>query len=126
MGAVTDARKALAGAVTTAGIDCTPWPPDSLAPPAAFVDSVNIDYSTGAGFSFCANGLATALITTCGQRNDKAGATQYLEDLIPAILEQLDGINGVRVTGVDSGSANIAGNELPAVVYQIEFGITSQ
>jgi hypothetical protein len=125
MGAVTDARQALADAVTAAGIDCTPWPPDALAPPAAFVDSVNIDYSTGNGFSFCANGLAVAQVTTCGQRNDKAGATQYLEDLIPKIIENIDGIDGVRVTGVDSGSANIAGADLPAVVYQIEFGITS-
>jgi hypothetical protein len=122
MGALTDARTELAAVVSAAGIDTTPYPPDSLTPPAAFVDSVSLDLQGGG--SFC-TGLATANLITVAQRNDKAGATQYLEDLITPILENLGGLAGLRVTGVDSGTTNIGGADLPAVVYTVEFFVSS-
>lgn len=123
MGAVTDVRAALADAVTVAGLPCTPYPPDALSPPAAFVDSLSIDFAGGSGFSFCLSGLARGSIVTVAQRNDKAGATQFLEDLMGPILEQLEEMDGMRVVSVDSGTANVSGVDLPSVVYSVEFGV---
>ena len=123
MAGITEARKALAHAVSGAGIDCTPYPPDALAPPAAYVDSVSVDYSSGTGWSFCAQGLAQATVVAVAQRNDRAGSMQALEDLVPAILSGVEGIKGVRVLAVESGSSEIGGATLPAVIATVEFGI---
>lgn len=123
MGTLTEARIAVAEAVTSAGIECTAYAPESLNPPAAFVDSLNVDLTTGIGLSFCLSGMATGQIVTVAQRNDRAGATQYLEDLAKPIIEALDGVDGLRVTAADSGTVEVAGQSLPSVVYSIEFGI---
>ena len=125
MSGVTAARIALAEAVTQAGLDCEPYPPDAVNPPAAFVDSIRTEYVSGSGFSFCLSGAAAATIIAVAQRHDRAGSTQYLEDLIPPTLAALEGIGGVRVTGVDSGTTQIAGTDLPAVIYTVEFAISS-
>ena len=116
MSGITGARQALAHAVSGAGIDCTAYPPDALTPPAAYVDSVAVDYSSGAGWSFCAQGLASASVVAVAQRNDRAGSTAGLEDRVPAILQALADLDGVRVLSVESGSAEIGGSTLPAVI----------
>lgn len=123
MAALTDARQALADAVSNAGLDCTPYPPDALAPPAAYVDTLAVDYSNGAGWSFCAQGLANATVVAVGQRNDRAGSTQSLEDLIPAVLAGFQAVDGLRVLSVESGSSEIGGTAMPAVIYGVEFGL---
>ncbi len=125
MNTVTEAREWLAAAVTSAGLDCEPYPPDALNPPAAFVDNLNIDYSPGGGFSFCEAGSGTASIIACAQRNDRAGSTKSLEDLIKPTLDALHDLDGVRVTAVQSGSTEISGTTLPAVLYTVEFGIST-
>jgi hypothetical protein len=116
----------LAETVTGTGIDCAPYPPDSITPPAAWVDAVTIDLAAGAGFSFCESGLATATITAVKERNDRAGSTKTLEDLIPPILAAITGIGGVRVLAVQSGGVDVAGVSLPAVVFTVEFAIQTQ
>src|SRR6188768_4168665 len=100
MAALTDARHYLADAVTGAGLECLPYPPDSTNPPIAFVDTITVDLETGAGWTFCLAGSATATITSCAQRNDKAGSTQGLEDFVDVALKALGDIPGVRVTAI--------------------------
>jgi len=119
---LADARAALADAVAGTGLDCTAYPPDSLVPPAAFVDTLAVDYDTG-GVSFCETGLATATIVACAQRHDRAGGSQQLEERVRSILDAVTAIDGVRVLGVESGSAEVAGTSLPAVVFTVRFGI---
>jgi len=123
MSGLTGARASLAAAVSSAGIDCAPYPPDSLTPPMAYIDTVSVDYSTGTGWSFCAQGMAQATVVAVAQRNDRAGSTQLLEDMVPAVLEALAGITGVRVLGVESGSTEVSGTTLPAVITTVEFGL---
>ncbi len=123
MSGLTGARRALADAVTSAGIECSPYPPDSLAAPAAYVDAVAVDYSAGAGYSFCATGSATARVVAVAPRHDTAGSIQHLEDLAPGILRALEAVPGVRVTGVESGTVEVNGNGLPAVLFTVQFHI---
>lgn len=123
MSALGDARAFLAQAVTSAGLECLPYPPDSTTPPIAFVDSLAVDYEPGSGWSFCETGMATATITSCGQRNDKAGAMQSLESMIAPALAKLHAIPGVRVSAVQSGTADVGGAELPAVLYTVTFAL---
>lgn len=124
MTSITAARQQLAEAVTAAGLECTPYPPDSLAPPAAFVDTLTVDYTSGAGWSFCDSGDATAAIVTCAQRNDRAGSQSMLEGLVPDTVRTLTGIPGLRVLAVGSGTTDISGSTLPAVIYTVGFAIT--
>jgi hypothetical protein len=123
VGAITEARAALAAAVASAGLDCTPYAPDTVAPPAAWVDTLTIDYQSGAGWSFCESGMATATILAAAQRNDRAGSVQQLEDLVPGVLEALQAIPGLRATEVASGSTDIGGQAMPAVIYTVQFAI---
>lgn len=124
MSALTDAREVLANAVSLAGLECTPYAPDSLSPPAAFVDTVTIDYDLAQ--SFCMDGLATASVVACAQRNDRAGAMFGLESLVPVIVGGLVGVDGVRVLSVDSGSTEIGGASLPAVIFSVQFGLREE
>lgn len=123
MAGLTDARASLAAAVSTAGIDCAAYPPDALTPPMAYVDTLSVDYNTGTGWSFCEQGIAQAAVVAVAQRNDRAGSTQLLEDLVPAVLKALAGVTGVRVLTVESGSTEVAGTTLPAVIFSVEFGL---
>jgi len=125
MAGVTEARIALAEAVTQAGLDCAAYPPDAPNAPAAWIDQIQVEYVSGSGFSFCMAGSARATVIAVAQRNDRAAGTQYLEDLIQPTLIALEGLPGVRVVGVDSGSAQIAGTDLPAVIYTVEFAVSS-
>jgi hypothetical protein len=122
---LTDARKQLSDAVTGAGIECAPYPPDNAnpSPTQAFVDTLSVDFSTGSGWSFCYSGMAEAVVVTCAQRHDKAGGTRTLEDKIPGTLQALEGIQGVRVMNVQSGTVQITGQDLPAVLYSITFAV---
>jgi hypothetical protein len=121
--AFTDAREALAGAVTAAGLECQPYPPDAPSAPQAWIDTLSVDYAQGAGWSFCMPGAGTAAIVTVGQRHDKAASTRALEDLIPLILAQLDEVVGVRVTGIQSGTVQITGQDMPSVIFTTEFAL---
>jgi len=125
MSGVTDARIALAEAVTQAGLDCAAYPPDAPSAPAGWIDQVQVEYVSGSGFSFCMAGSARATIIAVAQRNDRAAGTQHLEDLIPPTLAALEGLPGVRVVGIDSGSAQIGSTDLPAVIYTVEFAVSS-
>ena len=42
---------------------------------------------------------------------------------MPAVLEALAGVTGVRVLGVESGSTEVSGTTLPAVITTVEFGL---
>jgi len=124
MSALDDSRTELANAVTAAGIECLPYPPDAPAPPLAFVDNLTMDFTANTyAQSFCVPGLVTATIVTIAQRNDMPGSTNYLEGFIPAVLDSLFGIAGLRIVSAQSGQANVGGQDLPAVVYVVQFGI---
>ena len=116
-----DAREALAQAVGAAGIVCTAYPPDAPTPPVAFVDALSIDYQTPTGF--CLMGMAQATIVTLAQRNDRQGSTQYLEALVGPITEILSDIAGLKLVSASSGVTQVAGNDIPAVVYTVQFAI---
>lgn len=126
MSAVTDARDQLAAAVTAAGLDCTAYPPEAPSAPASWIDSVAVDYAAGGGFSFCYGGAARATILSVGQRHDKAGASYTLEAAIPAVITALETIPGVRVETVDSGTAQVAGQDMPAVIYSVAFAVSER
>lgn len=123
MATLDEARKALATAVTSTGLKCQPYPPDSVNAPTAFVDSVLTDFTgsqPGGGY-FCLPGLATATIVTLAQRNDRPGSMAYLEGFIPAVLEAIKALSGVRITSAASGAISFAGVEMPAVTYTLQF-----
>lgn len=122
MTAVSDARTQLAAAVTAAGIDCAPYAPDALIVPAAWVETISVDYTAG-GWSFCGSGPATARITAAAPRNDRAGSLQQIEDMIPAVNTALEGIGGVQVVSVETGDAEISNQTLPAVIWTVRFTI---
>lgn len=123
MSGLAGAREAIAAAVASTGLACTPYAPDSLAPPAAWIDSISIDYDTRA--SFCAgSGEGEATVIACGQRNDRAGTMQQLEGLLPEVLAALEDVGGVRVSQVASGNADVGGQTLPAVLITVQFNIS--
>jgi len=122
--ALEDARVELATAVTAAGFECLPYQPDAPAPPIAFVENLTIDLTgNSVAQSFCVPGIATATIVTIAQRNDWPGSTNYLEGHVEAVLASLYGLGGLRILSVQSGQANVGGQELPTVVYVVQFGI---
>lgn len=115
------AREALAAAVTGAGIDCTPYTTDNPSPPVGFVDTLSLDYQTPAGF--CLPSQATASIVTVGQRHDPGAAMQLLESLVGPVVDALQAIPGLRLLAVDTGTATVGKNELPAVSYTVAFAV---
>lgn len=124
MSGITGARDAIAEAVSTTGMVCQPYAPDSINPPIAFVDSISVDYSSGAGYSFCAAGEATATVILAGQRHDRAASLQQLEDLAPAAINAIEALPGARVISTDSGNVEAMGQSLPSVLITIRFSIT--
>ena len=124
MPTLDEARQALATAVSAGGLTCLPYPPDAPSPPIAFVDTIAVDFTGGAvagvGY-FCAPGLAVATIITVAQRQDRPGGIALLEGYVPNVLDQLAGIPGVRLVMTASGSATIAGQDLPSVFYTVQF-----
>jgi len=117
---ITEARTLIAGAVSSAGVECSPYAPDSLIAPAAYVEGVDVDY-TGTGWTFCGTGTAQARVVACAQRNDRAGGMQMLEDLAPGVMTALEAVDGVRVMSVGSGEADIGGQTLPAIMWTVQF-----
>ncbi len=121
-----EARTALAAAVTTAGVQCLAYPPDNPAPPAAFVDSVAVDFTIDSGFiggSFCAPGAGTASVVVLAQRHDRQGSIAYLEGLIAPILDELQALRGLQLVSATSGSIPVGGQDLPAVVITVRFPV---
>ena len=123
MTTVADARQVLASAVTAAGLETLPYPPDNPSPPIAFVDDVAVDFTggTGSGAYFCLPGSALATVVQIAQRNDRPGAMAYLEGLMPSVLVALNEIEGLRVMAAQSGQLNVGGQDLPAVTYTVSF-----
>lgn len=122
MSALTDARQVLADAVTGTGLQCAAYAPDALVAPGAWIDSLTIDYDTAG--SFCVPGQVEAVVIAVGQRNDRARSAQLLDELQPDVVEALETVEGVRVTQVQSGTAEVNGQTLPAVLYTTQFHIT--
>lgn len=123
MSALARARDALATAVSSTGLACEPYPPDSTIAPSAWIDSISVDYANGA--SFCGPGDGEAVIIAVGQRNDRAGSLASLEDSVPDIALALEGIDGVRVSTIQSGGAEVGGQTLPAVLFTVIFHLAS-
>lgn len=121
MSAITEARQALAEAVSTTGIQCLPYAPEAVSETVAFVDTIQVDYTLGA--SFCL-GQASGQLLTVGLRHDKAGSTIILEELVPSIVRAVEAIDGVRVMAVESGSVEFAGTVFPAILYSLAFALT--
>ncbi len=123
MNGLAAARQALAQAVTDAGLDCLPYPPDALNPPIAFVDQLDISYDTMTSYTLAP---VVATVVTCGQRHDKTAATELLEGGVGPVVGGLRGLPGVRVVGVRSGQIEIGSTELPAVVYTVTFQLDEE
>lgn len=122
MSGVGESREVLANAVSSTGLACAPYAPDSFIAPAAWVDSVIVDYENGA--SMCLTGAVEAVIIAAGQRNDRAGSSQMLEELMPDVITALEGVPGVRVIQIQSGTAEVNGQTLPAVLYTCQYHIS--
>ena len=123
MAGVDQARQELADAVTAAGLQCLAYPPDNPAPPLGYVDDVLVDFTgslNGVG-SFCLPGQATATVVTLAQRNDRPGSMAYLEALMPAVLNGLYALPGIRIVATSSGQLSLGGTDLPAVTYTVQF-----
>lgn len=118
MNTLADARAALAGAVTGAGMHCLPYPPDNPSPPIGWVDQLGIDYSTATTFTLAP---VVASIVTCGLRNDKAATTSTLESLVGPVTRALHDLPGVQLVTAQSGETEIGNTELPAVIYTVRF-----
>jgi hypothetical protein len=110
------AREALAAAVTGAGLQCSAYAPDTVMAPAAFVDRMSMDYSAAA---FC-GAMADATIVTLAQRNDTAGSTAWLEGFIGPVVDALTA-TGARVVSAQSGTTQVGGSDVPAVIYTVQF-----
>ena len=123
MPTLADARRAIAVAVTGAGLECLPYPPESINAPLAWVDSLDTDLTgsqPGAGY-FCAPGLTSASVVTVAQRHDRAGSVAFLEGLTAPILAALTDVPGLRVIAATSGVVTASGQELPSVLYTVQF-----
>lgn len=124
MATLDEARKALADAVTTTGFSCSPYPPDTVATPAAYVDAVSVVYEGAvAAWGFCKPGSGTFQIITVDQRNDSPSALKSLESHITGIMAALQALPGVQVANITSGQTDLGGQTLPAVVYTVQAGI---
>lgn len=116
------AREALADAVSVPGLPVFPYPPDTANAPCGWVDRLSVDYQSAG--SFCLPGAVTASLVTVAQRHDRPGSTALLEAAIRPTVDALAGIDGVLVTGVESGTADIGGETVPAVIYELQFHIS--
>ena len=120
MATLEQARQAIADAVTSAGTTCLPWPEDAPAPPIAWVDTLDVDWtSEAAGGSFCASAPITATVVSVDLRNDRPGATKRLESALPLTVQRLEDVPGLAVLSARSGVAEVGRTELPAVIYTV-------
>jgi hypothetical protein len=125
MPTVAQAREAIAAAVTTAGLDCSPYRLDTADAPAAWVASVDVDFTDGpAGTgSFCLSGMAIAAVALVAQRHDLPAAGAYLEDLSPKVVAALSAVGGLQILAQADGTLTVGGQELPAHVITVRFAI---
>lgn len=125
MPTVAQAREAIAAAVTTAGLPCSPYRIDTADAPAAWVATVDVDFTDGpAGTgAFCVAGMAVAAVALVAQRHDLAAASAYLEDLAPRVVAALDAVGGLQLLGDVDGTLTVGGQEMPAHVITVRFAI---
>jgi hypothetical protein len=109
---IAAARQAIADAVTAAGCVCTPYPPDSPVPPVAFIEGVGIAFVD----AFCTVAQATFTLVVAEQRNDRESGMRDLEALLPNVVAGLSAIPGLVLAEAQSGTTQIGGQEVPAVV----------
>ena len=112
-----EARQAVADAVTSTGLVCTPYPAEAPSLPAAFVDQAIVGYENGQGW-FCAPGAVEMTLVTVDQRNDVAASISDLEGYMESIVAALVAI-GAPPTTVTSGTVEVGGQSLPSVTYSI-------
>lgn len=123
MNGIGEAREQLAAAASQPGVPVFPYPPDAASAPCGWVDGLQIDYETAG--SFCLPGTVTCQVVLVGQRHDRPGTTATLETSIQPTVDALADIPGVLVTGVESGAAEIGGETVPSVMFNLRFHITS-
>ena len=116
MGVFSDIRNDVAAAVSTV-TPCQPYPPDTLAPPLAWVDAFQTDVAGNQ--TFCDLGNVSGSVVVVNTRNDTASGMQQLEDQIPEIIKALEDAD-FSVTGVQSGTADIGGMTLLAITYSFD------
>jgi hypothetical protein len=112
---VAAARQVIADAVTAAGCVCTPYPPDSPIPPVAFVEGVGVTFID----AFCTVAQARFSIVLAEQRNDRESGMRDLETLLPDVVAGLSAIPGLVLSEAQSGTTQIGGQEVPAVVFTV-------
>lgn len=105
-------RQAIADAVTAAGCVCTPYPPDAPVPPVAFVEGVSLAFVD----AFCTVAQATFSLVLAEQRNDRESGMRDLESLLPNVVAGLSAIQGLVLSEAQSGTTQIGGQEVPAVI----------
>lgn len=118
---IAAARAALAEAVGGAGYPCAPYAPDTVYAPGAWIDTLKVDLTLAAAYGA---GTATARVVCVQQRSDAEGAAQLLEAAAAGIVDALDSIPGVRVSGIESGQVEVNSQTLPAVIYTVDFHLT--
>jgi hypothetical protein len=114
---VPAARETLAAAAATV-LECAAYPPDKVAAPAMWVDSLSLVYEGG---TFCSPASGTATLVGVAQRHDRAESIRRLESAIPRVVEALSDIPGVRVTDTQTGVVQVAGQDLPGVTVTVQF-----
>lgn len=122
MNGLGEAREQLAAAASTSAVPVHPYPPDAVSAPCGWVDAVQADYQQAG--SFCLPALVTCQVVLVGQRHDRPGTTAILEARIQPTVDALTDIPGVLVTGVESGSADIGGESVPAVTFNLQFHLS--
>lgn len=119
---IAAARLALAGAVAAAaGHPCAPYAPDTVYAPGAWIESLKVDLADPLAFGA---GAATARVVCVQQRTDLEGAVRLLDAAAAGIVDALDAVPGVSVTGLESGQIEINSQTLPAVIYTVQFHLT--
>lgn len=114
-----EARVAVAEAVEGTGLPCSPYPPDTVAPPVAFLDTMVLSYEASDNAWYCAPGAASLQLTMLEQRNDTGSAIAALEDRVPGVVDAVTRL-GVSVISVSSGSVEVGGQSLPAVTFTLQ------
>ena len=116
-GVLTQAREMLSGAVAGAGVAavaCSPYQPDTVGGYAAWIGTVAVDRRSGASYGLV---QLVAEIVTVGPRHDRATVWARLEDDVDAVVDAIEAIPGVQVTGTATGHAQVGDDQLPAVTY---------
>ena len=115
MTTLAELRQEIATAVTVTGlVTCLPYPPDTLAPPVAWIDAVNVQWITGNPFCVAS---VDAVVQHVVARNDSQSALTEVEAAIPDITEALEKAD-ITVSAVNTGTVEVSGQQLVAASYQ--------